>query len=270
MLSQKDAETLEKIKSRLVLKHKDCKGRGYLNIEGDYQPCLCMNIFKYIIELQKSGIPQDYWELHINDLKINNTIKKEIKYFIKYLDNAVDQGQGILFTGRQRGVGKTSLACEIGKEAIIRRHKVYFTLMQNIVSDKFTSDQNINEKIKSSDLVIIDEFDKVMMSKGSSLSKGIENFLREILPIRKSIILCSNSSIDEIEKDLNIESLIRRYMQIINVEGKDFSFEKNKQLKDKLKKEVDYFSDNIKNSALQFLNNENLAYEREFDEIFGE
>lgn len=270
MLTKRDSEILERIKSKLVLKHKDCKGGGYISKEGDYVPCICMTIFKYIIQLQKSGIPQDYWELYIDELKVNSSRRSDVKYFIKYLDNAIEMGQGILFTGQQRGAGKTSLACEIGKEAIIRRYNVYYDIMQNIVSDKFTNDQNINERIKSSDLVIIDEFDKVMMSKGSSLSKGIENFLREILPVRKSIIMCSNSSIEEIEQELNVGSLIKRYMQILEIKGKDYSFEKNKQLKDKLKKEVNYFSDNIRNSALRFLKYEKRAYEREYNKMFEE
>jgi len=270
MLYRKDIEKLEKIKSILIRKHKQCKGKGYIDFEGGIKPCICMDIFSYIIELQKSGIPQDYWELHIDTLSVHNKKREEVKYFIKYLDNAIEQGQGLFLMGEKRGVGKTSLACEIGKEAIIKRYNVYYNIMQNIVSDKFTDEHNIETRIKEADLVIIDEFDKVMMSKGSSLTKNIENFLREILPIRKSVIICSNSNIEIMDTELKLESLIKRYMQILEIKGKDYSVIKNKQLKDRLKEKVNYFSDSIKSSAKRFLANENIANEREWNKMFEE
>ena len=271
MLTNKETQTLESIKKILVKKHSECKGRGYKYIDGEIEKCQCMKIFSYIIELVKSKIPQDYWNLSFDDLDIVSNYKKVVQHYIKYLDNAISKGQGLLITGKLRGVGKTSMACEIGKEAIIKRYFVYYNLMQNIVSDKFTDKQEIINKIKNSELVIIDELDKVMMKEGSNLKKQIENFLRDLLHMCKSIILCSNADIDELEKSLNTSSLIKRYMEIVDISnGTDYSEIRNKQLYSNLEKEINYFTDNMIKAAEQFHNNKHLAYEKEYYNLFEE
>ena len=257
-LNKKDIVYLNKIKEKIVRTHKKCNGRGYI-FEKETVTCECMKILSYLIDLRKSNIPMNYWNLNLNDLKINSGYISQVNHYIQHLDNAIDQGVGLFFSCNTRGVGKTSLACEIGKAAIKKRYYVYYDLMQNIVSDKFTNSQEIIKKIKESELVIIDELDKVAMKKESNLSIQIENFLRDILPTGKTIIMCSNMDLKEIEEKMEISSLIKRYIKIIEMEGKDYSEQKNSNLDNLLTTEFDYFSENMINSAKEHYSNQKIA-----------
>lgn len=267
-LNVKDIEFLEKVKTKIVKHHKKCGGSGYYFKEDKTHKCECMQIISYMIDLRKSNIPIDYWNLTLDLLETKKKYKKEVKKYIEKIDNAIERGVGLFLTSPTRGVGKTSLACEIGKAAIMKRYYVYYNLMQNVVSDKFTNDQEIIEKIKFSELIIIDEIDKVIMRKESPLVLQIENFLRELLPAGKTIILCSNASFDEIENQLKIGSLIQRYMKIIEIEGNDFSKKRNKNLDELLDKKFDYLSEVMVNNAKIHHDNQEIAQKKEYYENY--
>jgi len=264
MLSQKETELIYKIKEKIVHNCKICKGQGrYIKNEIMFE-CQCMKNTMYILDLIKSNIPSDYWNLSLKGLKVEKDVKNEVQYYIEHIDNAIEKGIGLFFTCNTRGVGKTSLACEIAKEAIVKRYDVYYNLMQSIVSDKFTDNQEIIQKIKNSELIIIDEMDKVAMKKESNLSSQIENFLRELLSAGKTVIMCSNMSLKEIEEKIEIGSLIQRYVTIIEMEGTDYSLEKNKKLKLALDTEIDYLSENISNNANRHHKNKEAYYKKEY------
>lgn len=262
--TQKEITYLQGLKRKIVSPHKTCKGVGYID---GVNPCKCMKIFDYIKELYYSKIPQDYWDLNFKDLEIDPLYKKIAGSMIENIDNAIEQGLGLFFTG-ERGIGKTSLQCEIGKRAVVERYNVYYNIAQNIIDDRFTDDQSVIKRLKSADLILIDELDKVIMREKSNIPKQIENLLRELLPNKKSIILCTNLNEDEVEDKFEIISLIRRYIKIVPMKGKDYSGKKQKQWMDKLKGEMDYFSDNITAMAEEFFKNEQKAFEKEFDSLF--
>jgi len=265
-MNKKELEQLNKIKEELVKTHKKCSGTGYSIKDKKSIKCECMKIFSYIIDLVKSNIPIDYWNLSLNKLEINEKHKTKVEKYIHKIDNAIQKGIGMYFFSNTRGVGKTSLACEIAKEAIRKRYVVYYNLLQVIISDKFTDNQEIIEKIKDADLVVIDEIDKVAMKKESNLSFQIENFLREILPSGKPVIMCSNMNLNEVEEKIEIQSLINRYCIITEVKGEDFSKKKNNKLDDLLDEKLNYFSKELISSSQKHYENENKYYEKQYKE----
>lgn len=262
--TQREISYLQTLKKKIVSNHKPCKGLGYLE---EVIPCKCMKIFNYIKELYFSKIPSDYWDLRFKDLEVDTLYKKIVGSMIDNIDSAIEQGLGLFFTG-ERGIGKTSLQCEIGKKAVVERYNVYYNIAQNIIDDRFTEDQLVLKRLKTADLILIDELDKVLMREKSNIPKQIENLLRELLPNKKSIILCTNLNEEEVEERFEIISLIRRYVKIVPMKGKDYSGKKQKQWMDKLQGEMNYFSENITEMAEEFYKNEQKAFEKEFDSLF--
>lgn len=264
-LTKRDIKYLEEIKSKIVKPCSKCNGGYIYNEETEgAEMCECMQVLSYLSGLKVSNIPMDYWNLSLESLKVKRSYKSQVQYYVEKIDNAIEKGIGMFISCNTRGVGKTSLACEIGKAAIVKRYDVYYNIMQAIVSDNFTSNKKIIENIKNSELVIIDEIDKVGMKKDSPLALQIENFLREILPSGKAVIICSNMNIKEIEEKIEIGSLIQRYMQIVNMEGEDFSEERNKNLSKLLDSEVDYFSEIMLKNAAIYRSNKDRYYEKQY------
>jgi len=264
--TEKQFLKLVRLKKKIVESHKKCKGVGYL--KSVKNPCECMKVFVYVKELVYSQIPIDYWMLNLKDLNVDITYKKVVEQYIKNIDNAIEQGLGIMFLG-DRGIGKTSLGVEICKEAIAKRYNVFYELAQKIVKDEFTEEKRILKRIEEADLIFIDEFDKVAMRENSNIPKQIENLLRELLPNGKSIIISTNYSDHEIEETFRITSLIKRYIELMPMEGEDYSEKKQKEWKKKLKdNSLNFFCDNILNMANKFYENENIAEEKEYDKLF--
>ena len=121
-------EKLLKIRTDLVDGCSVCDGRGYI---ADEVPCQCMLIFQYIIHLTEARIPEDYWALSLDNLEqVDPEFTEFVGYYCGRIHRAAKKGLGILFLG-SNGIGKTSMMCEIGKEAIVQGYKVrYLTAHQ--------------------------------------------------------------------------------------------------------------------------------------------
>jgi len=216
---KKEVEYLIKVKTKItsICKNKKCTGFDAIN------KCECFKKFVYIKELVHSKIPRDYWMLSLKRMQINNIYKQYIKKYVNNLDNAIESGLGLMYCGPKRGIGKTTSMSIIGKEAIKRGYEVFYVIAQNIIDDRFSEEKNILERIKECDLLLIDELDKIIMRNESNIPKQLENLLREILPNKKAIIICTNFTEEEVEERFQIISLMKRYMKIIPMDGKDFS-----------------------------------------------
>jgi len=221
-------EELKGMKAAIMHPCKECGGLGYLD-DDDQTVCDCLKLFRYLKELYYSNIPSEYWTLTLESLKIDGDYKGEIKDYITHLDTACRKGLGLMFSGPQRGIGKTSSMCMIGKEAVIRGYQPFYVIAQNIIDDKFSKEKQILERIAHCDILLIDELDKIVMANESNIPKQLENLLRGILPNKKSIIIATNFTPEEIEETFKIGSLLDRYIKIIDMEGQDYS----KKLKDK-------------------------------------
>jgi DNA replication protein DnaC len=222
-LSAEDMAELEEIKKKLLSSCKLCEGKGRLWKNDEVVDCECFTLFSYIIALKWSRIPEDYWGLNIKNLSVKSFYKKQAQKYIDRIDRALERGLGFLFSGTQKGIGKTSLMCCIGKEAVMKGYEVFFVLAQNIIDDKFTSNQEILERVRRCDLLLIDELDKLVMRTESNVPKQLENLLRSILPNRKSVIIATNFREKEIEERFSITSLLKRYLKFVSMKGDDYA-----------------------------------------------
>ena len=252
--TKKEMDHLLKIRDDI---QKQCKVKNCDKFNSMFN-CECFKIYKWVKDLYYSKIPKDYWMLDLDNLKIKNLYKQFVKKYINNLDNAIENGMGMMFSGEKRGIGKTSCISIIGKEAIKKGYDVYYVIAQNIIDDTFTDDKNIIERIKNCDLLLIDELDKIIMKKESNVPKILENLLRVLLPNKKAILIATNFLEDEVQEKFEIISLIRRYIKIITMQGKDFSTELSEKWSERLEgNTIDYKNKVlIRDSKILFKNKE--------------
>jgi len=211
--------------------------------------CDCRKIFIYLKELVYSRIPREYWHLKLNDLILKPPHVKLL--FLKYLknfDRAVDKGLGLGFIG-SNGVGKTSLLCELGKEAIVNGYEVIYVTTQDYIEYKMKDDiYNIN-RIEEADVILLDEIDKPYRKRGSDyVLSTLENFFRNKLPKNKVIHIATNWQEREIKEELgdSVYSIILRKLKFLHILGEDMSKKindewENKLVGDKINYLDDYF-----------------------------
>jgi SpoVK/Ycf46/Vps4 family AAA+-type ATPase len=123
-------------------------------------------------------------------LEVETEYKVFARWFLGKLPNAVTNGLGVLFMG-PNGIGKTSMQCAFGKEAIVQGFKVqYFTAQQYLEALKAKNTELMAE-YESAQVVLLDELDKVYVSRGSDFVKRtLEDFLRRTVAGDEDTLAC--------------------------------------------------------------------------------
>lgn len=215
------------LKAEIVEFHKPCGGTGWLEPEepGRMNPCDCMVVFHYLNSLIEAKIPRDYWWLSLDNLEVDSKYKKLCKWYNKRLTKATQHGLGTMFFGLN-GIGKTSMQCAIGKEAVVQGYNVqYFTAQQYIESRK-VNDDILTMEFESGQIILLDEMDKVYIKAQSNyVTKTLEDFLRRKTADGSAFIICTNHDMNTLEQVFgpSTMSMLRRHLRFVDVEGEDYS-----------------------------------------------
>lgn len=178
-----------------------------------------------------ANIPCFYWDLKFSNYVGHPIVKEKIKNIIQDIDSFYDDGKSLNMVGGL-GTGKTSLACSIGKAALIKGFSCHYTNMKDIANKLSSSSHDFNQYIdfiKERDFLIIDEVDGrwILQSERSEKFFGstIEHLLRSRYLNKLPTIVCSNSlninSIFGEDFSSSLESLFSKYAEEITVIGKD-------------------------------------------------
>lgn len=248
-------ERINQVKEEIVFSHEACGGRGYHSLDDDTskisrrgRPCGCMTVFKYVKELIKSNIPQDYWELDFDSLDLDKLNKTVIGAYMGNLKKAKQNGLGLVFFG-QNGTGKTSSMIEIAKEGIVQLYKIQYFTLSSYVDAVLSKDAKRVEWYESGDFLLIDELDK--KAGTPAIYKLIDEFFRRMFNLNKSLIFATNWDADEMKEHLgeSTYSLLKRRSEFLVFQGADFSDNLQESYVKRLKRKYNYFSLPIINRA---------------------
>lgn len=259
-MRQETREYMLALKKELVIPHAPCNGSGWLDSEkrGVPNPCTCMTVFHYLNFLIESKIPRDYWWLPIDDLQVASEYKKLCKWYSAKLKKAASGGLGILFLG-PNGIGKTSMQCYIGKEAVINGYSVqYFTAQQYIESRKML-DTTLSNEYENAKFLLLDELDKVYIKARSNfVTKTLEDFIRRKISDGSAFIICTNHDETTLENVFgqSTVSMLKRHLKFINIEGSDYSETLQNNWERMMRADRDYFDDHIVKCACRLLDRE--------------
>jgi len=243
-------ERIYQIRAELVNSCEICDGSGYVPAEEERSVyrCDCMIIFRYIKELVKANIPSDYWKLILESLQIDSAAKEMVGLFIQHIDTAKKKGLGLVLLG-SNGTGKTASMCEIGKEAIIQGYDVRYFSLSSYLNSLFEKDELTVKNMEFGDFLLVDELDK----RGGNIAKAVDEFLRRMFNLNRSMILATNWDREELIKKLgeSVYSLLMRRCEFVEIEGKDFSTELNESFIRLLQNDFDYWNKGIKKMAMR-------------------
>ena len=239
--TDQEKKQIYNLKKEIIDKCSLCKGIGYIK----EKKCDCHILFDFVKLLYISKMKRKYWFMNLDQLKLETHIKIYINKYLSNLDNALNNCQGFIFLGTN-GVGKTSLMKIIGKQAIINQYKVFYISLKTILNNIFKEDELIIERLKESNLILLDELDKVYWKNTDWIVSNLDEFLRTYLG-DKSIIISSNftesGKEDSIEENFgpSIYSLLKEYNKFLVIEGEDYRKKLDKEWLNRLTKEnIDY------------------------------
>jgi DNA replication protein DnaC len=196
----------------------------------------------YVTRLLYSRIPKDYWILSLPAMQIDEIYKSTVSHYIEHIEDAADNGMGIIFLGAN-GIGKTSMMCEIGKYAISRLYPVQYLTLPEYIESCRDNDGIVAEWVKAAGFILLDEVDKVYVKRGSDYAvTQIDRLFRSIFNAGKVLLMCSNWSWDEFEKNLGVSicSMLQRKCRLVTMLGSDISPQLQDTFSDRLVRKVDY------------------------------
>lgn len=244
-MRQKLVNEMISLKEELVDCCEYCHGTGFDGSE----ECQCRIVQRYLNYLIEAKIPTEYWELSLDDL---TKVKPEgvtglVEHYTDKLKIATKKSLGLIFMG-PNGRGKTSLQCAVGKAAIVKGYTVqYFTAQQYVESVK-AKDTELLEEYESGQIILLDELDKVYISKTSNfVTKTLEEFIRRMISNGCAFVICTNL----LETDLvsmfgeSTMSMLRGHLNFITIAGSDFREAQKSDWLARLEADIDYSNDHI-------------------------
>lgn len=260
--TEEEKKQIYKIKEKTIDYCEKCN-RGFTETEKE---CECLITFNFIKELVFSRIPESYWFLNYKKLKIKSSIKMLILEYNKNLNTAIQNNLGFVFYG-SNGTGKTTTMLSVGMQAIIKQNKVIYIRMKEIMDNIFSEKEELKERLKQADIILLDEFDKLYHKSREWNIYNIDDFIRNNIDNR-SILICTNfSGEEEIEKyyDSSVISKLKEHNKFLPYVGNDYRDELNKQWMERLKKKVDYMK--LKKIAEKWNKNKIKKEKEEYDII---
>jgi len=196
-----------------------CDHTGYLRDGETFNWCFCYISYKERKQLIEAGITARYWdwEPNMDDafMKANSEVYDQFMGIVANVENFINKGESLVLWG-PHGLAKTALSSYLLKQAILVRksneNQIEYKYcccrmtMAELSTLQLTAIEDpqarlLLERIKKSDLLIIDEFDKEYKVMDKFRFSGLEfgNLFNLLYERKKSIVLISNLSMDEIQ-----------------------------------------------------------------------
>lgn len=184
---------------------------------------------KYLL----AGIPQSYWDIDWQNFRGDPKAKSLVQLYCEYLKRALEEGQGIIFSG-QHGTGKTTLACLIGKMALKQGFTVKYISIAKIldlINESFESKQakeRLDTMIERVEFLILDDLGKEYKGVREQLTPmmnlKLDSLLRERLNRIRVTIGTTNYDVKAIREKYgdSVLSAIYGSCKIIEVTGYDY------------------------------------------------
>jgi len=248
------------LKAEIVDPHKPCEGTGWLIPEkpGVNNSCECMVVFHYLNSLIEVKISREYWWLGLDNMEIAEEYKTLCRWYNERMGNAVQHGLGVLFIG-PNGVGKTSMQCAIGKEAVVQGYNVQYVTAQQYIEASKDKDTTFLHEIESGQMILLDEMDKVYITQSSNyVTKTLEDFLRRKTADGVAFIICTNHEENTLADVFgqSTMSMLRRHLRFVAVEGEDYSQKLQKRWNSLMETKTDYYADEIVSMAQRMMDRE--------------
>lgn len=216
--------------------------------------CMCKIIRKKKLIADKlrdqSNMPHRYHDADIRkwvnvgrnskELALNNASYHAVEQYANNLTKMMKKGYGLYLTG-PNGVGKTYLACGIANKSISSGYSVKYYTMSVIVQTEIKGwrDQeaaSLMAGIKKSQLLIIDDIDKVYRTTTGIETALFDNLLRERLQANRPCIFTSNRTITDASNDYNqhIASMLIEHCAELVFVGQDH----RRNMSDTIRREI--------------------------------
>jgi len=182
-------------------------------------------------DLKRMCIPEVLWRVKLHG--VQDSVRNVVHNYLFKIDTYVKQGVGLFIVG-ERGVGKTSIAALVAKEARMRGHTVFFTpvyMLREAVKSRVNFDEDITylKRCRDVDVLILDDL------HAADLTGFDARLVEDLLSYRKqaqrvTVVTTSEKPTAWGDKASELKVLLLGSLVTLDVQGENLNEERHEAL----------------------------------------
>lgn len=205
-----------------------CHGAKKYTLGGEVHNCDCTEQRRLFLRYLQAGIGLTYQRLGWTDFGAE--VPERVVSYITKAPFYLDQGLGLLFTGVQKGTGKTLLANLVLKELVNRGYSCYSTTFPQVIEEFTAGWSDASAKVRFAErfmktrVLLLDDLGKEFVRANRLQQSTFDYILRTRVQQSRPTIMTTNMTSDELCRGYGsaVLSLLVEKSVEIPLDGLDF------------------------------------------------
>lgn len=191
-----------------------------------------------VADMKRANVPPRFWNVKLSEIPEHLEYRDKVRKYLEKMDDMLAQGVGLFLYSDENSTGKTSIAVLALKQALRLRRTAYFEESGRlkaalIRAEEFEENIPIERRIRTVDLLVLDDVSKEYRTESGFAENLIESILRDRSQNLKTTVLTSNLRPNKIEQvySADLAALLRETTIPLKISGYDWRALKAKELR---------------------------------------
>ena len=191
-----------------------------------------------VADMNRANVPPRFWNVKLSEIPEHLEYRDKVRKYLEKMDDMLAQGVGLFLYSDENSTGKTSIAVLALKQALRLRRTAYFEESGRlkaalIRAEEFEENIPIERRIRTVDLLVLDDVSKEYRTESGFAENLIESILRDRSQNLKTTVLTSNLRPNKIEQvySADLAALLRETTIPLKISGYDWRALKAKELR---------------------------------------
>lgn len=194
-----------------------------------------------VADMNRANVPSRFWNVKLSEIPEHLKYRDKVRKYLEKMDEMLENGIGLFLYSDENSTGKTSIAVLALKQALRLRRTAYFEESGRlkaalIRAEEFEENIPIERRIRTVDLLVLDDVGKEYRTESGFAENTIESVLRDRSQSMRPTILTSNLKPNKIEQvySADLAALLRETMIPLRISGYDWRALKAEELRQML------------------------------------
>lgn len=194
-----------------------------------------------VADMKRANVPPRFWNVKLSEIPEHLEYKDKVRKYLEKMDEMLENGIGLFLYSDENSTGKTSIAVLALKQALRLRRTAYFEESGRlkaalIRAEEFEENIPIERRIRTVDLLVLDDVGKEYRTESGFAENTIESVLRDRSQSMRLTIMTSNLKPNKIEQvySADLAALLRETMIPLRISGYDWRAVKAEELRQML------------------------------------
>ena len=194
-----------------------------------------------VADMNRANVPSRFWNVKLSEIPEHLEYRDKVRKYLEKMDEMLENGIGLFLYSDENSTGKTSIAVLALKQALRLRRTAYFEESGRlkaalIRAEEFEENIPIERRIRTVDLLVLDDVGKEYRTESGFAENTIESVLRDRSQSMRLTIMTSNLKPNKIEQvySADLAALLRETMIPLRISGYDWRALKAEELRQML------------------------------------